>query len=245
VQKNYLVSVIAILLDERVIFAGDWPLGQTGYPRINPEKWPEGRGLRDEYFIELPIFNIEKTGVLTLGMRLYAEESEVIAAGSGQIRSDGLVILKTFGVIHPDDAVLESAAPQAVTVGETFMLVGSQIPETAAAGETITVSALWRGLEETNAIHQRFLVLRDSQGRIMSQQDGAMFSDTFPSSALLPAQTLRADMPFALPDDLPPGTYTLGLGLYTWPDIVRLLAVGDNGIRLPDDMIILGEIKIP
>lgn len=244
VQKDYLVSVIAILPDERVIFAGDWPLGHTGYPRINPENWPEGRGLRDEYFIELPIFNVEKTGVITLGMRLYTEESQVTATGSAHIRSDGLVILKTFGVIHPEDAVLESATPQAVTVGETFALIGSRIPETASAGETITVSVLWRGLKETNATHQRFLVLMDSQGKIVSQQDGAMFSDSFPSSALLPEQTLRADMPFALPDNLPPAKYTLGLGLYTWPDILRLPAVGDNNIRLPEDIIPLGTLEI-
>lgn len=244
VQKDYLVSVVALMPDGQVIFAGDWPLGHTGYPRIDADDWPENRGLRDEYFIELPVYSNEVTSVITLGMRLYSEDGGVTAAGSAVIRSDGLVILKQFGVIHPADSLLENAESQSARIGDLFELTASKIPESASAGDSITVSALWRGLKETYATHQRFLILMDSQGRIVAQQDGPMFSEAFPSSALLPEQLLRADMNLPIPGDLPAGTYTLGMGIYRWPDIIRLPAFGKNGARLPDDTIILGEIAI-
>jgi hypothetical protein len=34
------------------------------------------------------------------------------------------------------------------------------------------------------------------------------------------------------------------MGIYRWPDIIRLPAFGKNGTRLSDDTIILGEIAI-
>lgn len=243
VEKKYTVSVLALMPDGQIIFAGDFPMGYTGYPRIESADWPENRGLRDEYFIELPVYTNEVTGAIALGVRVYSDSGTASVTGQGNIRSDGLVILKHFGIVAPSDADLDNATPRAVQVGEIFELVGSQFPAQARAGEEIQISVLWRGLQPTYDTHQRFLILRDSAGTIVHQQDDALIGGHFPSNALLPDQQIRADMPFSLPDTLTAGTYTLAIGVYTWPDVVRLPAY-ENGARLAEDTIILGEIEV-
>jgi len=136
-------------------------------------------------------------------------------------------------------ALLDSWSAQsnevAVNFGDAIELVGYNLPRSAAPGELAPVTTMWRilgpaglGTVPANAYGRSaaiFIHLLDPAGEIVAQQDRL---DS-------PAWNWQAGDSFAqlhqitLPAGLPPGEYSLMVGVYTRPDLVRLPIVGGGG----------------
>ena len=76
---------------------------------------------------------------------------------------------------------------------------------------------------------------------IRIQDDAKPRAGSFPTYLWTPGPVIADARQIALPPDLPPGVYRLGVGMYPFPDGPRLPATDRAGVRLPDDWIALPE----
>jgi hypothetical protein len=106
------------------------------------------------------------------------------------------------------------------------------------AGQDVELTTYWRAKDQLPPQLSQFTHVLNDTGEIVAQQDRLM----------LTAQSLRPGDVFAqihhliLPDDLPPGSYPIAIGLYTQPDGNRLPILKDQQRR--GDRILLQPLVI-
>ncbi|NJN97165.1 MAG: hypothetical protein HC875_25260, partial [Anaerolineales bacterium] len=92
-----------------------------------------------------------------------------------------------------------------------------------AAACPIHFEVYWQGLSEMDQLYFVFLHLVDGQGRLVAQQDkGPGIRGKEPTTSWLSGEVIPDPIDLTLPPDLPPGPYTLRIGLYLPPTGPRL-----------------------
>jgi 4-amino-4-deoxy-L-arabinose transferase-like glycosyltransferase len=154
---------------------------------------------------------------------------------------------KDFG--YTTEPVLGSAAwpasrrplNGAAVLGGRLQFLGTEgVPESAAAGETLTMLSVWQAVDtfpsETDQL-RLFVHLIDEEGQVVVQHDGLdvllaglQRGDWFAQLHTLP-----------LPGDLPPGTYGLQIGVYNPETGERLAVPTADG---PADRLLLHTLSI-
>ncbi|MCK6627081.1 MAG: DUF2723 domain-containing protein [Anaerolineae bacterium] len=114
--------------------------------------------------------------------------------------------------------------------GETGLQWSRPACAADAAACLIHFEVYWQGLSEMDQLYFVFLHLVDAQGRLLAQQDkGPGLRGKEPTTSWLPGEVIADPIDLTLPADLPPGQYTLRIGLYLPPTGPRLpvLPTGD------------------
>lgn len=104
----------------------------------------------------------------------------------------------------------------------------------------------WQGLSEMEQLYFVFLHLVDGQGQIVAQQDkGPGLRGKEPTTSWLPGEIIADPVDLTLPPDLPPGQYTLRLGMYlpSAPNGPRLPVVDQTG-QPAGDFVEIGTIEV-
>jgi hypothetical protein len=129
-----------------------------------------------------------------------------------------------------------------VTLGGQIALVGYDLPERAAPGETLTTTLAWRAEEIIERGYTVFVHLVDENGTILAQQDRAPQADgaPYPTNLWMPGEIITDDYTLTIPLDAAPGTYTVQVGLYLAESGQRLSVPGsaDNAVVLPAPVVI-------
>ncbi len=147
--------------------------------------------------------------------------------------------------LAPSQAELGDAHPIRVTFADTFSLVGYYLDETEASpGESVSISLFWRSNKASNKNYTVFLHLLDKSGRVVSQVDAQPHAGTFPTSLWESGQRIRDDHVLYVPPNLPPGEYRIELGLYEYPSMTRLRAVGADGKSLGNRILLDDVIRV-
>ncbi|HVU09646.1 MAG TPA: hypothetical protein VHD90_00155 [Phototrophicaceae bacterium] len=106
-------------------------------------------------------------------------------------------------------------------------LARANLPATASAGQPLNVWLWWQFAQPLDQNDIRFVHVTDASGKLIAQQDNPLGS--------IKADEARADaVSVVLPADLPPGTYTVSAGWYTYPDITnfKVLSSGAGTLTL-------------
>jgi hypothetical protein len=130
----------------------------------------------------------------------------------------------------------QGAARQAAQFGRGVALQGAFAPETGNASETLPVWLSWSFSEAVTDNDIRFVHLLDANGELQAQVDvslGARAAGT--------GWAEQVDLP--LRADLPPGTYSLYTGWYTYPDLLRFPVLTDSP-RMADGLFLIGEVRV-
>lgn len=113
-------------------------------------------------------------------------------------------------------------------------LAGITWADTAVTpGSPISVTLVWQTETLFPANYAIFLHLEDEQGELVTQQDSFPQQGSRPTTSWRPGEVLADTHTLLLPPNLPPGEYTLWLGLYN-PDTGERLPVAVNGERQAD-----------
>ena len=130
------------------------------------------------------------------------------------------------------------------TFSSELSLLGFDLPERAwHPGDLLPVTLYWQATVPSQSDAKVFVHLYDRAGQLGPQVDG------WPIDGTRPPYTWWVDEPVGdarfllLPPDLPPGSYSIEVGLYTPEDGVRLPAVVD-GVRQEADRVRIAEIMI-
>lgn len=125
--------------------------------------------------------------------------------------------------------------------GEAITLQGYTIgAETALPGDVIPVTLFWQTAVPLEKRYKVFLHLLDENGQVVAQRDSEPGGGLALTTTWLPGETIVDNHGLFLPPDLPPGAYTLSLGLYDIADpAARLPIQTEDGVV---DAVSLGRI---
>ncbi len=105
-------------------------------------------------------------------------------------------------------------------------------------GDWLSLQLVWRADATLPTRYKVFLHLLDGQGRLVAQHDSEPGGGLAPTTGWTPGATVQDRRALILPDQLPQGSYTLIVGLYTEDDPAQRLRVGDA------DHLVLGTLEI-
>ncbi|MBX0330748.1 glycosyltransferase family 39 protein [Oscillochloris sp. ZM17-4] len=147
----------------------------------------------------------------------------------------------------------EPATPVGATFGERLTLLGFTLKATTPdgpgvyrAGGNLPISLFWDVAAQPTEDLSFFLHLcRDCESPPVAGDDGPPLGGYLPTSSWLPGKPARDDRAIPLPRDLPPGRYTLLLGVYRPSDpspSARLAVSGGEG--LGEGRLVLETVEI-
>jgi hypothetical protein len=114
--------------------------------------------------------------------------------------------------------------PVGITLGDTILLERAATQPTVQPGDPLPVALAWRTARPLAADYHVFVHLLNAAGERVAQSDGQPAVWTRPTSGWRVGETVEDRHGLSLPADLPPGNYSLVVGLYTPSDGARLHA---------------------
>jgi len=135
--------------------------------------------------------------------------------------------------------------PVDVQLGDHIWLAEFQVTSVETSpGEALNVALFWRSDGTASEDLHVFVHLLSQDGLLVAQHDGVPAYWTRPVATWLPSEVVRDDHMLFIDQGLPPGAYTLTVGMYEGLTVERLPALMQDGTRLPEDRIVLGEVEV-
>ncbi|WP_198136030.1 hypothetical protein [Roseiflexus castenholzii] len=126
-------------------------------------------------------------------------------------------------------SVINPATISVTRIGRDIALLGYTImPPRLRAGGAADLILWWRSLNDNLDERSVLIHLIDAAGNKYAQADGPPAEGVLPTSRWRAGLTVVDARQFRLPADLPPGDYTLLVGMYRWPSLERLPTVQNN-----------------
>ena len=123
---------------------------------------------------------------------------------------------ETPAVQHPTDLVL----------GETFRLIGYNL----TPGEPLTLQLQWQSIAVSDTDYTVFVHALNSQGVLSAQSDSEPMNGNYPTSLWMQSEFIADSHTLTLP----PGEYSLSLGMYLATTGERLLLRdGNDAVHIP------------
>jgi len=134
--------------------------------------------------------------------------------------------------------------PATAVFNDEIRLNGYRVAPTAArAGETLLLMLAWEGLAQMERPYTVFTHLIGPDGRLAAQTDGQPGGGARPTNSWGVGEAIEDNYAIRLPSDLPPGRYTIRIGMYAWPELSRL-PINAPGQPMVDEALELTTITI-
>jgi hypothetical protein len=133
--------------------------------------------------------------------------------------------------------------PIDATLGDQVSLTGYSLSGEPVAGDTLSVTLYWQALHPPTDDYTVFVHLLGTDGELAAQSDAPPIDGLYPTSRWEKGDRLIQRIDLHLPPSVPPGTYDLVVGMYTYPDIVRLVVASDRP-RAQDGLVWLESVQI-
>jgi hypothetical protein len=169
-------------------------------------------------------------------------------------RSNGVHLLcQTSPEAYETGEVPEPATPMRAQFGDEMLFLGYTLKATTAAGPGtyragggVPITLFWDVREQPAQDYHVFLHLcRDCSVPPAASDDGPPLDGYLPTSTWLPGKPARDDRTIPLPPDMPPGRYTLAMGLYAPGDFSHAARLPVQHERvLSHHRLVLGEVEV-
>jgi hypothetical protein len=134
--------------------------------------------------------------------------------------------------------------PQWAQLGGKIALLGYSLSEEhAQPGDRVALSLFWEPLGSIDADYSVFTHLLGPQGMI-TQADGQPGGGAYPTSHWTEAQVVEDRYEWVVPEDTPPGEYSIEVGMYLLDTGQRLPVYSQEGERVEGDRILLGVLNV-
>ena len=135
--------------------------------------------------------------------------------------------------------------PQRATLGNVIAFRGYDLDHTSLrAGETLHLTLYWQALAPMDTSYTVFVHLLDAEGQIRGQRDSIPVAGSRPTTGWVQNEVIVDEYDVPVDADAPPGRYQIEIGMYDPRTIVRLPAFDAEGVRLPDDRILLAQVEV-
>jgi len=116
--------------------------------------------------------------------------------------------------------------------------------ETLKPGETLHLTLYWQAQQEMDISYKVFTHLLGHDGLVWGQQDSIPLQGARPTTGWLPGEVMADAYDITLHSDAPAGDYVIEVGMYDPSSGERLKVSDESGRRLPDDRILLDQIRV-
>ena len=146
-------------------------------------------------------------------------------------------------------AQIQPHYPVAATWGSKIALYGYDWSnQTYQPGDTITINLYYGALADMGINYTIFLHLRgpaepETGNDLWGQVDREPCYQSYPTASWHVGEIVRDSYTITIDPDAPPGTYSLMMGLYQWPELTRLDAVSSSHTVM-EQMVRLQEIQV-
>jgi hypothetical protein len=203
--------------------------------------WPLGFYVVDDYRLPLPADAPPFPAVLRAGLLDDRGELVPLVEGGDQATLAEIQIRER----RPLKPGSLPGGERSYRLGETVRLVGHSVSVTAtqAAGQrgapALEITLYWQATGRVPADYSVFVHVLDDRGERIAQGDGPPAAGRYPSSAWQTGQIVVDTRRIALPGDASLAGLRVAVGLYAPGDGARLPATDAQGMRVPDDQIVL------
>ncbi len=231
---DWAVSLQLVAADGRLVLdQQEWPV-YGGYPTGG---WQRGEVVRDRHELTLPARL--PGGEYTLRLGLIGPDGRRLDVRRGWFaRWDSLDLgpLTVEDRPHTFD-VPPIPHPLAANFDHKIQLLGYGTRDTEHATR---LTLYWQALAEMDTSYTVFVHVLDTSGRIVAQRDAVPGNGTLPTTGWLPGEVIADGYEVSLPPGVPPGRYTVAVGLYDAATGRRLPVRGDDGQPVADHILLAG-----
>jgi len=225
--------------------------------RLLTSQWLPGEVVVERYELPVPFALPPGEYTLRLGYADLTGGRDALPLSTGGTTVD-LATVTVLPGLDPPPATLERAVANLdnqVALMEARARVGWQVrqapwgePLVARPGQPLHLTLTWRALALPRDSLTVFIHLLDGAGRYVTGHDYTPLGGACPTylwfPKWLPGQTLTDPYRLVLPADLPPGDYTLEVGMYGMTSLRRLPVVDLATGNLAGDRVILGPVRV-
>lgn len=115
--------------------------------------------------------------------------------------------------------------------------------DSAPPGGKLVVAVYWQALGAMSDDYVGFVHLVGPDGRLVTQDDHELGRGLYRTIYWQMDEIVRERYDLTLPEDAPIGDYTLWLGAYSYPSVIRL-PVRSASVPARDDMVALGVVQV-
>ena len=161
----------------------------------------------------------------------------------------GLYTLDTATPLEKPDFVLTldrlgrlpPKATMDISVGGNLKLIGYDLPDHIAPGQTLTLTLYWRNIGPMpEATYMGFAHLFDTKSmQLLAQDDHILGHDQYPVNAWQLNDIVVDRYALPLSANATPASIIIQIGAYTWPDTQRLNVPGN-----PDNQVMLKPVSV-
>lgn len=183
------------------------------YPGMaNMRTLPEGQIFRSSIRLDIP----EPSEVRAPRMVNILVEWVDLVSNEALIFDSSLSLLEVPSVTFTDTRyqARELGNPLTVNFGNEITLEGYALPNSAIAGETISLSFVWNADQDLATDNEAILTIQlyDVDGNFIAQEDGALW--WYPTTVWAQNTPFEDTRTLQLPDDLDAGDYEIRIGWY-------------------------------
>jgi hypothetical protein len=121
-------------------------------------------------------------------------------------------------------------------------LVSAAVPPIARSGQPLQVHLTWGALGKIDAYYSVYVKLLDSAGVAVAGWDGQPQNGAAPTLLWVPGTAIADTVSLAIPTGLPPGDYTVEVGMYRARDLARAMTLNAEGVPL--EQVSLGPVRV-
>lgn len=137
-------------------------------------------------------------------------------------------------------SIPEIQHPMHVNLGDKVLFLGYDLGfEEVKPGGTLALTLYWQAQEEMEVSYKVFTHLVDKDGQIWGQMDSIPRNGVHPTTGWLKGEVVIDEYGIPVKSDAPLGEYVIAIGMYDPRTGERLIALDEEGNRLPDNRIIV------
>jgi hypothetical protein len=146
--------------------------------------------------------------------------------------------------LDPSSVTQWAGKPERYRLGQSIGLIDYRVPVSATAGQTLTVSLIWRAGAGGLGAQTTFVHLLSSDNKLVAQSDSPPRNGDYPTNTWSAGEVVPDSYSLPLAPTLPAGPYKLWIGMYDPKTLNRLPAFDATGMALADQVIPLQEVII-
>jgi len=157
---------------------------------------------------------------------------------------DAQQVHKLFFVFESGTLPWPIAHPVQASFSGQLGILGYELSSAQIApGGQVVISVYWQALDAIPDTYTGFVHLIGPQGQLVAQDDHELGRGFFSTRLWQPGEAVHEEYVLTMPDDAPPGQYSLRVGVYSFPSLQRLTVDAAN-MPVQDNIVTLGTVNL-
>jgi hypothetical protein len=146
----------------------------------------------------------------------------------------------------PASSAITASRTNSTLFANNIRLIGFDLnlADDTGSGKSAEVLLYWEALDRVQRDATVFVHLYDGKGNLMAQEDGEPVHGSYPTHDWSKGEIVVDSHDLQLPTLIPPGQYSVAVGMYDAETKERVLILESDGLTLPDNRAMLASLSL-